>query len=183
MPKAHQLDLACLHPLDVGGNVLHRTDLVEHAQHFFIRSAMQRTGQSRRSAGHRQVRIGLRAPDDAHGAGAAILFVVGVQNEQDIQRAGNHRARHILRLGHAPQHVHEVFGVAEVVIGINIRMPAPVPIGKCRQRCHLGDDAHNLLLPVYRIVNVSSPRDRRWKAPPACSPGCPWDGRHNGSRQ
>ena len=115
---------------------------------------MQRTGQRRGRACHRQVRIGLRAADDPHGGRAAVLLVVGVQNEEHIERARDDRTGHIFRLGHLPQHVHEVLGIAEIVVGIHVRMPATVAIGIRRQRSHLGDQPHDLFLPVLRVMNV-----------------------------
>ena len=41
-------------------------------------------------AGQRRVRIGLRAADAAHRARAAVLLVIGVQDEQHVERALEH---------------------------------------------------------------------------------------------
>jgi len=54
-------------------------------------------------------------PDAAHRAGAAVLLVVGVQDEQDVERAAEDRARIVARLGHAEEHAQEVAREAEVV--------------------------------------------------------------------
>src|SRR5579872_55977 len=43
--EAHELEVAVLHALDVGGNVVFRPNLVEHSQDFLVRSAMQGTRQ------------------------------------------------------------------------------------------------------------------------------------------
>ena len=51
-----------------------------------------------------------------------------MQDEEDVQSTRNRGMRHILRLDHLPQHVHEILGVAQVVVGIDIRKADIVPI-------------------------------------------------------
>ena len=75
------------------GHVLDVPDFLEHPQHGFVRAAVQRAGERAGRAGQRRVRIGLRAADAAHRARAAVLLVVGVQDEQDVERALEHRMR------------------------------------------------------------------------------------------
>ena len=48
---------------------------------------MQRPIERGRSTSHGGERIGLRAADAAHGVGAAVLFMIRMQDEEDIQRA------------------------------------------------------------------------------------------------
>ena len=53
VPESHQPHaLAGLHFPDESGNVFHGADLREHANHFFIRSAMQRPVERRRGCGN-----------------------------------------------------------------------------------------------------------------------------------
>ena len=82
--EAHQLTVAFFDLLNVCGDVLLRTNLVEHSQHFFICSAVQWPCQSGGGRGGGQVRIGMRRFRPTHGVGAAILFVIRVQDEQYI---------------------------------------------------------------------------------------------------
>ena len=90
--EAHQLALAFLHLLDVGGNVVFRSDLVQHAQHFFVGAAVQRAGQAPMPPRPRRDKDrSCELPTDAHGAGAAILLVIGMQDEENVERARDHR--------------------------------------------------------------------------------------------
>ena len=73
------------------GTLLHRADLVQHAQHRLVGAAVQRPVERRRRAGQRRVRIDVRAADAAHRAGAAVLLVIGVQDEEHVERALEHR--------------------------------------------------------------------------------------------
>ena len=61
-------------------------DLLQHPQHRFVRAAVQRAVERRRRAGHRRVRIDVRAADAAHRARAAVLLVIGVEDEEDVER-------------------------------------------------------------------------------------------------
>ncbi len=86
MSEAHQTELALLHPLDIFRHLAHVADLLEHPQHALVGATVKRAVE--RSAGgcHRHVGVGMRAPYRAHRARAAVLFVIGVQDEQHVQR-------------------------------------------------------------------------------------------------
>ena len=85
--------------------------------------AMQRAGEGGTGSGGRQVGIGLRAAGAAHGVGGAVLLVIGVQDEENVQRASQHRVGNILRFDHLPKHVHEILWVAQVIVGIDVGQP------------------------------------------------------------
>jgi hypothetical protein len=97
----------------------------------------------------------LRAAYGAHDIGAAILFVVGVQNEQDVQRTSQYRVGAVFRLNHLPQHVHEVLGVAQVVVRIDIRVAQAVPVGVGRDGGHLADQPVDLQFAHLRVTHIS----------------------------
>ena len=155
MAEAHQLAFAFFDLLDVGGDVVLGADLVEHAEDFFVGSAVQRSGEGRRGRGGREVGIGLRTADGAHGVGAAVLLVVGVQDEEDVERARDDGIGGILRLDHLPEHVHEVFSIAEIVIGIDVREADAVTIGHGGDGGNLADEPLDLVEAVGRIVNLA----------------------------
>ena len=96
-------------PFNVGGDVVLGADFVEHAQYFFIGAAVQRAGKGRGGRRRRHKGVGLRAAHGAHGVGAAVLLVVGVQDKENVERARQHGIGLVFGLGHLPQHVHEVF--------------------------------------------------------------------------
>ncbi len=88
----------------------------------------------------------MRAADAAHRVGAAVLLVIGVEDEQHVERALEHRADLVLELRHPEQHVQEVAGEAEVVVGIVVGAADAVAIGVGGNRRNLRDEAMNLLL-------------------------------------
>jgi hypothetical protein len=69
---------------------------------------MERDHRARRRTRHRRIRIRLRAADTAHGIGAAVLFVIGVQDKKDVESPLQHRIWFVLELGHLEQHVQKI---------------------------------------------------------------------------
>ena len=97
--ESHEPAFTGLDTLDEAGNVLQRADLGQHAKHRFVGAAVQRSVEGRRRR-HRRIRVDMRAADAAHRVGAAVLLVIGVEDEQHVERALEHRADLILQLGH-----------------------------------------------------------------------------------
>src|SRR5207302_3032950 len=79
-------------------HTLDRADLAQHANHGFVSPAVQWARQCAHSGGDGHVRVGMRRSDGAHRAGAGILLVVGVQDEQYFEGALEHRDRKSTRL-------------------------------------------------------------------------------------
>ena len=152
--ESHQPPFARLHALDEAGHVVDVPDLVQHAQHRLVRAAVQRSVQRGRRAGHRRVRVHLRAADRAHRAGAAVLLVIGVQDEEHVERALQHRVHLVLQLGHPEQHVQEVAGEAELVVWLVVGPADAVAVGVGGNRRDFRDQAVNLLLPRLLVENV-----------------------------
>ena len=142
-----------------------RADFLQHAQHRFVGAAVQRAVERRRRAGQRRVRIDVRAADAAHRAGRAVLLVVGVQDEQHVERALERRVRLVLHLGHLEQHVQEVAGEAEVVVGVDVGPADAVAIGVGGNGRRLGDQPVDLLAPRLGVEDLLAVRiERRHRA-------------------
>ena len=152
--EAHQAELARLHPAHVIGNVGHAANLVQHPQHRFVGSTVQRAIQRRRRRRYRAVRIHPRTPHRTHGIGATVLLVVGMQNEQHIQRPHQCRVRLVLRLHHPEHHGQEIGRVAQVIVRVIYRKTHAVTIRQGRQRGHLGNQPVNLQHPHLRIGHI-----------------------------
>src|ERR1022692_1140988 len=81
--------------------------------------------------------------------------MVGVQNEQDVQGACQDRVGLILRLNHLPQHVHEVRGITEVVVGIDVRKAQAMAVSVGRDGGNLADQPADLQLADLRVQHVA----------------------------
>ena len=96
----------------------------------------------------------MRASDAAHDVRAAVLLVIGVEDEEDVQCALNSRVHFVLRLRHLKQHVQEVPRVAEIVIGIDVGKSKMMPIRVGSDRGHFPDQTKDLELAGLGIVDV-----------------------------
>ena len=94
-----------------------------------------------------------RRADRAHGAGRAVLLVVGVQDEQDLERALQHRIRLVLAAD-AEHHVDVVADVAEVVARKLVRQSARVAEEEGRERRQLRHQPDALDVAVLRVRDV-----------------------------
>lgn len=94
MAEAHQLEriVLVLGLLDELVDVGHVADLVEHAQHRFVRAAMGRSPQGGDAGGDAGERIGAGGAGQTHRGGGGVLLVVGVENEDAVHGLGQHGA-------------------------------------------------------------------------------------------
>ena len=91
MAEAHQPLVARLHALDeVAGRCSSVADPVEHPQHRLVGAAVQRAVERGDAGRDRGVGVDLRGADRAHRGGRAVLLVVGVEDEEDVERALEH---------------------------------------------------------------------------------------------
>ena len=129
-------------------------DLVEHAEHRLVGPTVQRPVQRGRRSRHGRVGIDVRAADAAHRARAAVLLMVDVQDKEHIERPFECRIDLVLQLRHPEQHVEEVAGEAEFVVGLIVGPPDAVAEGVRRNRGNFGDQALDLLLPRLLIEDL-----------------------------
>ena len=80
--------------------------------------------------------------------------MVGVEDEEDVQRALEPRIGLVLELGHLVHHAQEVAAVGQVVVGIDVGHPHVVAVGEGGERRHLGDEPDRLDVAVLRILDV-----------------------------
>ena len=108
--EAHQAEtvVLVLRALDVFGDAVDRADLGEHLERRLVGAAMRRApeaGDAGRDAGER---VGARRAREPHRRGRGVLLVVGVQDEDAIHRARQHRVRLVLLRRHREAHAQEV---------------------------------------------------------------------------
>ena len=136
------------------GSLSMRADLGEHVDHVL---RWRRRGAARRARPRRtrcRVGVGVGRADRAHGRGAAVLLVVGVQDEQHVERPRQRGVGVVARLRDLPHHRQEVRGEPERVVGVHERHADAEPVARRRQRGHLGDEPDDLLVAVLGVVDV-----------------------------
>ena len=126
----------------------------EHLEHRFVRAAVRGTPQARDTGGDARERIRARRAGEAHRRGRGVLLVVGVQDQDALHRAREHRVRLPLLARRAEHHVEEVLDVGERVLRVHERLADVVLVGHRRDRRQLRDQAERGDLAAARIVDV-----------------------------
>jgi hypothetical protein len=91
----------------------------------------------------RSVEVGFGGADDANRRGRAVLLVVGVQDEQLLQRVHDRR-RHLECLGrHGEHHANEVLDQIERVVGVEERLTDRLLVRVGRDRRQLRHQSHD----------------------------------------
>ena len=154
--EAHEPErvLPVLGAVDELGNAVDRTDFGEHGEHRLVGATVRRSPQAGDAGGDASVRVGARRARQPHGRGRGVLLVVRVEDEDAVERARHHRVHAILLARHREQHVEEVFGVVQVVAGIDERLTDRKLVGHGGDRRHLRDQAERRHHPLVRIVEV-----------------------------
>ena len=127
------------------------SSIVEHG---FVRAAVRRAPQRRDAGRDRRVRIRAGAAGEAHGRRAGVLLVIGVQDEQQVERLGRHRVDDVLLARHREEHVQHVRAVVEIVARIDERLAERVLVRGRRDRRNLRDDAVREDLAMARVMDV-----------------------------
>ena len=154
MAEAHQLGFAGFDALDEIGNFLHRADFHQHAQDFFVGASVKRPVERSDSRCSGGIGIHMRAADAANGVGGAILFVIGMQDKEHVERVLESRIRLVARFRGAEKHVQEVAGITQIVIGIDKGHAERMAIRKRGYRRHFPDQAVGLLLARLGVKNI-----------------------------
>ena len=152
--EAHQFLLALLHPLEEVGDVLRRLDPPQHPQHRLVGAAVQRPVERRHPGRHRRVGVDVRGADPAHRVGRAVLFVVGVEDEEDVEDLGQRLLRDVPVFGLLEHHREEVLGVVELVVGVDVGQPHVVAVGEGGEGRHLGDQPHRGHVALFGVVDL-----------------------------
>ena len=104
----------------------------QHFDYLLVGTAVQRAPQGVDASRNRAVEAGIGRAHEAHGAGGAVLLVVGVQDEQLVEGANYHGVDFVLLGGEAEHHVQEVGAVVQVVARVVQRVAHVVLVGPGR---------------------------------------------------
>ncbi len=129
-------------------------DLLQHVDDRLVGAAVRRPPKRGNAGRHRRVGVAARAAGKPHGRSARVLFVVGVQDEQEVERLGVQRVDLVGLARHGEEHVQHVGRVVEVIARVDEGLTQRVLVRRRRDRRELGDHAvrENLAVPV--VVDV-----------------------------
>jgi hypothetical protein len=82
--------------------------------------------------------------------------MVGVEHENTIQRPLDHGVDHVFLAGCREHHVQEIACVAQVVLGVHVRLSHAVLVRHGHQGRHLGDQTDRRDFTVFRVVDVGA---------------------------
>ena len=124
MAKAHQPEtiILVLGSGDEFGNVFDMADFSQHLQRGFIGAAMRRAPEAGDAGGDAGEGIGAGRAGKAHRRGRCVLLMIGVENENAVERAREHRIDPIILARDGETHVEEIGGVIEVVFRVDERL-------------------------------------------------------------
>ena len=156
MPEAHEAEarvlVLCLG--NVFGDAVDGADLGQHVERGLIGAAVRRApeaGDAGRNAGKR---VSAGRAGKPHRGSGRVLLVVGVQDEDAVERLGENRVDHIRLARDREAHLQEVRGEIEIVARIDEGLADRIFVGHGRDRRHLGDHAVARDRALARIVYV-----------------------------
>ena len=124
-------------------------DVLEHLDDGLVGAAVQRAPQRVDAGGDRREEVGVARADHAHRRRRAVLLVVGVQDQQLLERVHDRRADLVRLRRHREHHREEVLDEVELVVGVEERL------------------ADRLLVRVRRDRRAASPSAAGSRAAPA----------------
>ena len=98
----------------------------------------------------------MAGPDDPHRRGRAVLLVVGVQQEEDVQRLDHHRVDLEVLAGRLERHPQEVRHVAPAALRADHVLAEGTPVRVRRDRRGLGQEQDGGELDRRRVERVDA---------------------------
>ena len=121
-------------------------DLIEHFEDFNIRPAMERTPEGTHAGRDAGKHVGFAGADHADGAGGAILLVIGMEDENEVQGVLDFRIGLVIVVGHREHHVKQVAAIAPLWMRINIRQALHAAVDEAGDSADFADQTGGSLL-------------------------------------
>ena len=116
-------------------------DFLEHFEHGLVGAAVERTPQGADAGRGGGEEVGAAGGDHAHGGGGAVLLVIGVEQENQVERLDDFRLQLAVLAGVGEHHVEEVRGVFESGFRIDGGQAVGLAVGIGGDGADLGDEA------------------------------------------
>ncbi len=152
--EAHQLGgvLLVLDLVDVARDVPALVaDLGEHLEDGLVRAAVERSRQGADPGRDGDVDVGARRPHQADGGRRAVLFVVGVQDQEHVQGAGDRVVERVRRGRESKRHAQEVLDVALGFVRVQERLTHRGLVAVGGQGRHLAEQPEGGVIQVARL--------------------------------
>jgi hypothetical protein len=133
-----------------------------------MNATVERPPEGRNTGADRRVEIGATRAYETHGRSGAVLLVVRMQDQQDVQRFHELGVGFVGRLRRVREHhVQEVRAVLELVARIGNRSALPLLIAERSDRAYLRQHSRDVMLVVrvgldaFRIICCKRAHHRR----------------------
>src|SRR4030095_11725509 len=123
-------------------------------QHRFVRAAVQGAPERADTGRDRREQVRLRAAHLTYRRGAAVLFVIRVQDQQQVQDLDDFLINFIWFRGNREHHVEEVRAVGKVVLRVDERLADRLLVGEGGDGPHLRQQARDGRLPLVPVLHV-----------------------------
>ena len=129
-------------------------DRFQHLDRGLIRAAVQWAPQRIDAGRDRRIEIRVRRPDHSYRRRRTVLLVVGVQDQQLLQRVDDGGGDLIWLRRDREHHAQEVLDQVERVVGVQERLADRLLVRVRRDRRDLGDQPDDRLLDLFGVVRV-----------------------------
>ena len=124
----------------------------EHLDDGLIGATVERTPESTDTSRDGREEIGATGGDHADSRGGAVLLVVGVQQQDQIKRAGDFRVNGIIGVRLREQKVQEVGAVIQTRLRVDGWLAFLGAVRECRERAHLGNQDGSGLVELGQVM-------------------------------
>jgi len=114
-------------------------NILQHFHNLLIGAAMQGTPKCADTGCHRSEQVRPGASDQPYGRGTAILFMIGMKDQDQLKSPGHLGIRNIVFPRIRKHHVQKVLAIFKILTGVNERLPHGFSVGIGRDRPGFGD--------------------------------------------
>ena len=161
MPEAvepERVRFVLRHPNALFGRKAAFVDLGEHPHDFHVRTAVERSPKGADPGRARGEKVGPRGGDHPDRGGRAVLLVVGVQDEHQVQGVLDLRRDLVVRVRQREHHVQEIGRVPQIRVRVHERQAVRPAVNVRRDRADFADQARRDLHEIVVIIQLQKLR-------------------------